>query len=122
MVSDYFVWISGRRITTRTQKALEINQGRIGARRNGLGISASSFCRIINKDLRWYPYKMIRRHNLKDGDYEERPRFFQCFLHQCNNRRFLANFAIGGEAGFDLNGTVKILMCECMHSKETTGF
>ena len=27
-------------------------------------------------------------------------------MHQCHNRRFLANFVIGGEAGFALNGTV----------------
>ena len=50
-------------------------------------------------------YKMIKRHNLKHGDYETFP-FYQCFLHQCQNRRFLANFVIGGEAGFALNGTV----------------
>ena len=49
---------------------------------------------------------MIRRHNLKDGDYERRSRFCQWFLHQCNNRRFLANFVIGDEAGFALNGAV----------------
>ena len=76
---------SGRRITTKNSKILkrygkhpkkmqqnieavrqasEKNEGRISARRNGLGISPSSFCRII-KDLRWYPYRMIRRLDLK---------------------------------------------------------
>ena len=49
---------------------------------------------------------MIRRHNLKDGDYGRRSRFCQWFLHQCNNRRFLANFVIGDKTGFALNGTV----------------
>ena len=51
---------SGRRITTRTQEniealwqALERNQGRISARKNRLGISPSSLCRIIKKDLHW---------------------------------------------------------------------
>ena len=58
------------------------------------------------KRLALDPYKMIRRHNLKDGDYERRFRFCQWFLHQCNNRRFLANFVIGDEAGFALNGAV----------------
>ena len=45
---------SGRRVTTRTQentemvqKALEQNQERISARRNGLQILPSSFCRTI---------------------------------------------------------------------------
>ena len=68
---------SGKRVTTRTQetvqKALEQNQERISARRIGLQILPSSFCRTIKKDLRWYPYKMIRRHNLKDSDYEGHP-------------------------------------------------
>ena len=64
---------------------------------NGLGISPSSFYQIIKKDLRWHPYKMIRCHNLKNGDYDRRSRFCQWFLHQCNNRRFLLNFVIGDE-------------------------
>ena len=104
---------SGRRITTRSQEnteavrqALESYQGRISARRNILGILSSWFCCIIKKDLRWYPYEKIRCYNLKDGDYERRSRFCQRFLNQCNNRRFLANFAIGDEAGFALNGAV----------------
>ena len=87
------------KITTRTleiieavRQALETNQGRISARRNGLGILPSWFWQIIKKDLRWYPCKMIRRHNLKDGYYERRSRFCQWLLHQCNNGRFLANF------------------------------
>ena len=33
-------------------------------------------------------------------------RDFQWFLHQWNNRRLLANFVIGDEAGFALNGAV----------------
>ena len=49
---------------------------------------------------------MIRRRNLKDGDYERRFHFCQWFLHQCNNRRFLENFVIGDEIGFALNGAV----------------
>ena len=102
-----------RQITTRIQENLEAvrqtlerNQERIRARRNEFGISPSSFCRIINKDLRWYPYKMIRRHNLTYGHYERGSRFYQWFLHQCNNRRFLANFVTGYEAGFALNDAV----------------
>ena len=49
---------------------------------------------------------MIRPHNLKDCDYERRSRFCQWFLHQYKNRRFLANFAIGGKARFALNDAV----------------
>ena len=104
---------SGRRITTRTQEnietvreALDSNQERISGRRDGLGIPLSSFCRIIKKDLHWYPCKMIRRHDLKDGDYERRSHFCYWFMHQCNNRRFLANFVTGDKTGFALNGAV----------------
>ena len=73
---------SGRRITTRTQEnfelvwqALERNQERTSARRDGLGISPSLF---------WYPYKMVRCHNLKVGDNERCSHFCQWLLHQCN--------------------------------------
>ena len=101
---------SGRRITTRTwenteivQQALEKNQGWISARRNELAISTSLFCWIIKTDLRWNPCKMIRHHNLKYGNCERCSHFRQWFLQQCNNRRFLANFAIDDEARFALN-------------------
>ena len=49
---------------------------------------------------------MIRRENLKYDEYQRRSRICQWFLHQCNNRRFLGNFAIGDEAGFALNDAV----------------
>ena len=88
------------------RQRLERNQGRISARRNGWGISPSLFYQIIKKDLPWYPYKMIRRHSLKVSDYERHSGFCQWFLHQCNDRRFLANFVISDEGGFALNGAV----------------
>ena len=104
---------SGRRTTTRTQEniravwqVLKRNQGRISVRRNGLEILPMLFCRILKKDLRWYPYKLIRCQNLNDGDYERCLRFCQWFLYQCHNLRFLANFVIGDEAGFALNSAV----------------
>ena len=77
---------SERRTATRTQEiieavcqALERNQGRITARKNGLAISPSLFCQRINKDFSWYPYKMIRCHNLKYGDYERSSLFVSGF-------------------------------------------
>ena len=63
------------RITTITQENIEATRqalGRNQRRINGSGISLSSFCRIIKKNMRWYPYKMIRCHNRNDGDYERR--------------------------------------------------
>ena len=49
---------------------------------------------------------MIGGHNLKDGDFEISSCFYQLFLHQCNNQRFLANFVIGDKARFALNVTM----------------
>ena len=102
---------SARRITTRAQQnietvwqALEKNQGKISVRRNGLRISPTSFCRIIKKDLRCYPYRMIRRHDLKRRWLWETFPFFQWFLHQCNNRTLLANSIIGDQVRLVLNG------------------
>ena len=66
-------------------------------------------------------YKMIKRHNLKHGDYETFP-FYQCFLHQCHNRRFLANFVIGDEVGFALNGTVNNHIVQMYASANQPGF
>lgn len=60
---------SGSCVTDRTaeniqvaQEPLEVNNGRLSVRRNGLVISASSFCRITKKDLRWHSYKIFNRH------------------------------------------------------------
>ena len=87
-------------------QVLERNQGRISVSRNGLEILPMLFCRILKKDLCWYPYKLIRCHHLNDGDYERCLRFCLWFLYQCNNLRFLANFVIGDEAAFALNSAV----------------
>ena len=61
---------SGRKVTVRitknidaVQEAIKVNNGRLSAGRNGLGITASSFCWIRKTGLRWYPYEVIIRHN-----------------------------------------------------------
>lgn len=48
------------------QEALEVNNGRLHAKRNGLGISTSSFCRITKKDLHQHPFEMNIRHQRYD--------------------------------------------------------
>ena len=50
-------------------------------------------------------YKIIR-YQLYENDFEIRRQFSEWFDNHCNNRRFLANFVIGDEAGFSLNGSV----------------
>ena len=47
-----------------------------------------------------------RNHQLKDQDYAERIQFCEWFQNQVRNPRFLANFIIGDEAAFHLNGKV----------------
>lgn len=104
---------SGRRITVRTpeniqavRERLENNPTGVSSRRNGLGLTKSSFNRITKKDLRLHPYKMLIRHKLREADLRRRLQFCHWFHARCNNRRFLANFVIGDEAGFALNGEV----------------
>ena len=58
---------SGRRLTLRTQQTiaaagdmLQNNPRYISCRRNGFGISVSSFHFIVKKDLRWNSYRLSR--------------------------------------------------------------
>ena len=90
----------------RVQEALEENPDGLACRRNGLGLTASTFNRICRIDLKWHPYKMRVRHELKPNDPARRIRFCQWFLNKCKDRRFLSNFVIGDEAGFAMNGRV----------------
>ena len=90
----------------RVQEALENNPKGIACRRNGLGLSPSTFNRIVKKDLKWHPYKIRVRHELKPTDPDRRIRFCRWFLERCRDRRFMQNFIIGDEAGFSMNGSV----------------
>jgi hypothetical protein len=105
---------SGRRRTARCPENIaavtdvlanqEAGEQRISARRNGLGLSSATFNRITRLDLQLYPYQMIKRHQLFDGDYQRRVNFCQWLLRQ--NQRFLENVIVGDEAGFALNASV----------------
>jgi hypothetical protein len=104
---------SGRRRTGRSnenidrvQEALEENPRGIVCRRNGLGLTRATFNRIVSLDLKWHPYKIRVRHELKPTDPDRRIRFCRWFLEKCRDRRFLQNFIIGDEAGFAMNGSV----------------
>ena len=104
---------SGRKRTARSeenidavQAALEQNPKGITCRGNGLNLSRATFNRICRIDLRWHPYRMVRRHQLKDGDFERRTAFCEWFLQKHQNPNFIGNFVIGDEAGFAMNGRV----------------
>ena len=88
---------SGRRHTARTEENIQAVQDLsnnnqpdgeiiISACRNGLGLSSATFNRITRLDLQFYPYQMIRRHQL-----------------WAQNTCFLENVIIGDKAGFSLN-------------------
>lgn len=106
---------SGRRRTGRSvanvqavQDALQDHAAkggqRLSCRRNGLGLTPSTFNPITRLDLNLYAYQMIKRHQLFPGDFERRQRFCTWLLQQ--GPRFLDHLIIGDEAGFFLNAMV----------------
>ena len=91
----------------RVQEVLEEDPRSVSCRRNGLGLGKSSFNRIVRSDLKWHPYKMRIRHELKPNDPTRRIEFCRWLLDKYRrDRRFLSNFIIGDEAGFAMNGVV----------------
>ena len=102
----------GRLRTARSEEnaamlraALQEN-GRITSRRNGLNLSQSTFSRLTRFDLNLYPYRMRRRHQLKDTDLPRRIRFGEWLLNQFRDPNFLNKIVIGDEAIFTMNGSV----------------
>ena len=72
----------------------------------GLGLTKSTFNRIVAKDRKWHPYKIHKRLQLKDGDFERRMGFCEWLLIQNWDPSFLHDLIIGDEAGFPMNGKV----------------
>jgi hypothetical protein len=103
---------SGRRKTGRSEENIQAvreqleNNPHVSARRNGLGLPSATFNRITRLDLRWHPYQISVRHELKENDYLRRRNFCRWFSNHQRNPRFLANFVIGDEAAFCMNGEV----------------
>ena len=83
---------------------LEKNPENVSARRNGLGISRSSFNRITKFELCWHPNRMHIRPSLLQTDFPQRVRFSEWWIRQCQRVHFMAN--IVDEAGFMMNGEV----------------
>ena len=53
------------------RRALQENP-RLSVRRNGTNIPRETFNSIVRLDLNWFPYRMQRRHEIKDGDFARR--------------------------------------------------
>ena len=73
---------SGRRRTGRSQEnvdavqaALENNPSGLTCRVNTVDLPSGTFNRIVRFDLKWHPYKMKLRHQLKPRDFEQRRGF-----------------------------------------------
>lgn len=63
-----------------TKRIGEANRSPVNsARKNSLFIKKSSFSRLVS-DLKYHPYKAVRRHALQPGDLEKRRRFCGWFL------------------------------------------
>ena len=72
-------------------------------RRNVLGISKSSFNRLVQQE-KLHPYKILKSHKLEAQDY---PRRLQMCHYLVNlTPQDLASFCFSDEAQFDLDGTV----------------
>ena len=102
---------SGRRRTTRSagniaavRALLQQNPRDVSARRNPVGISSSVW--ITSLDLQWHPYRMHVRHALLANDLPRRLRYSEWFIQHCQDQNVLANFIIGDEAAFTMNGEV----------------
>ena len=103
---------SGRRVSIRTPENIQLvrdtlnGNPNVSTRRNGLPISRRTFQRIIQEDLKWHPYRIHVRHELKQADFQRRVTFSRWFRDRCNNVRFLHNLVVGDEASFTMNGRV----------------
>jgi hypothetical protein len=101
---------SGRLRTLRTQENIDVVRQSLledvirSARRNGLGLSRSSFNRIVKMDIKFHPYVLIRRHQLREGDPQQRLAFCNRFVNTVGqNPDFLDQLIVSDEAIFSLN-------------------
>ena len=98
---------SGRRRSQRVpenidnvRRSLQQNPHQSG-RRNELNLPQTTFSRIVRHDVNWFPYRMKRRHEIKEGDFVRRLQFSRWI-----ERRFLEigdHIVIGDEAAFRMN-------------------
>ena len=111
---------SGRRRTVRTEQNIQRlkvvldrdSSKKIGdptkspvstARRNVLHFMRSSFSRMVS-DLHYHPYRVVRRHELKPGDFAKRRDFCNWFLALPDQDQM--NLLCSDEANFLVSGHV----------------
>ena len=103
---------SGRPRTARNQGNLErvreslAQNGARSSRRNGLGLTQSSFVRIV-KEIRFHPFVVGRRQKLENGDPAKRLEFCNWILDSVAlEPDMISNFITSDEAVFSLNSEV----------------
>jgi hypothetical protein len=99
--------------TARTPENIELvreslsQHGKRSSRRNGLGLSRSSFHRIAKLDIKFHPYVMITRQKLREGDPVQRMAFCDRLVDTVEqNPQFLDQLIVSDEAVFSLNSEV----------------
>ena len=81
--------------------------GNRSSRRNGLGLSPTSFLRIVERDINFHPYVLIKRHRLRAGDPAQRLAFCTRLVNTVtHNPNFLDQLVVSDEALFSLNSEV----------------
>ncbi|CAB3989435.1 Hypothetical predicted protein [Paramuricea clavata] len=96
---------SGRLRTVRTQENIDVVPR--SARRNGLGLSRSSFNRIVKMDIKFHPYVLMQRHQLREGDPQQRLAFCNRFVNTAGqNPDFLDQLIVSNEAIFSSNAEI----------------
>ena len=73
------------------------------ARRNRLGISKSTWSRVVQQE-KWHPYKMLKVQNLTAADLPRRVRMCQYLQSLTDNE--VARFCFSDEATFQLDGEI----------------
>jgi hypothetical protein len=101
---------SGRKITKRTEanvafvRQLITENPHCSVRRNGSGLTKTTFHKILQKDIGMHPYKMQRKHQLLPHDYVRRRAF--CNWIAAQQPRFIERLVVTDEAAFSMNGSV----------------
>lgn len=104
---------SGRRRTARTAENIELvrqsltENGQRSGRRNGLGLSRTTFERIVKIDIKFHPYVLIGMQKLREGDPAQRLAFCNRLVNTVACiPDFLDKLVVSGEAVFSLNSEI----------------
>ena len=104
---------SGRPRTIRTPQNIDLVQqsltqnGNRSSMRNGLGLSPASFLHIVEQDINFHPYVLIKWHMLRVGDSAQWLAFCTRLVNTVTqNLGFLDQLVVSDKAIFSLNSEV----------------